>query len=387
MSGHDKVLSGNDAVAAGVARARPAVIAAYPITPQTSIAERLAEACASGELPARFILVESEHSAMATCIGAAAAGSRTFTATSSQGLALMHELLHWAAGARMPIVMANVNRALAAPWVLWPDQQDSLAQRDTGWIQLYCETNQEVLDTVLQAYRIAETVLLPVMVCLEGFYLSHTYEAVSVPPLGEVGDFLPPYRPKVKLDPADPHTFYAGTGMDAYMEFRYKLQQAMALAKWIVAEVGEEFGRRFGRPYGLLERYRTEEAETILLAAGTVCSTARVVVDERRAAGEAVGLVKLRAFRPFPAEEIREALGAARRVLVIDRNISFGHGGILAQEARSALYAIERRPDVFGFVAGLGGRDITRDVIAGLVDQSRQTRPEGEIHWVGIRRE
>jgi pyruvate/2-oxoacid:ferredoxin oxidoreductase alpha subunit len=386
MSGLSKVVSGNDAVAHAVALARPAVIAAYPITPQTSIAEKLAEACGSGELPARFIMVESEHSAMATCIGAAATGSRTFTATSSQGLALMHELLHWAAGARLPIVMANVNRALAAPWVLWPDQNDSLAQRDTGWIQLYCESNQEVLDTILQAYRIAETVLVPVMVCLEGFYLSHTYEAAIIPTAEEVGAFLPPYRPKVRLDPNDPHTFYGGTGMDVYMEFRYKLQQAMELAKLVIAEVGEEFGQRFGRRYDLLEHYRTEEAEIILLAAGTACSTARLVVDERRRAGEAVGLVKLRAFRPFPSEEIRDTLKRARRVLVIDRNISFGHGGILAQEVRSALYPLERRPDLYGFVAGLGGRDITQDVISGLVDQVREVPPEGEIHWVGVRR-
>lgn len=385
MSRQSRVVSGNDAAALAVALAKPAVIAAYPITPQTSIAERLAEACACGEIPARFIMVESEHSAMATCIGAAVTGSRTFTATSSQGLALMHELLHWAAGARLPIVMANVNRALAAPWVLWPDQQDSLAQRDTGWIQLYCESNQEVLDTVLQAYRIAETVLLPVMVCLEGFYLSHTYEPVIVPAEEEVAGILPPYQPKVKLDPDDPHTFYGGTGMDAYMEFRYKLQQAMTLAKLVITEVGEEFGTLFARRYGLLERYRTEGAETILLAAGTVCSTARVVVDERRQAGEAVGLVKLRAFRPFPAEEIRQVVNDARRVLVIDRNISFGHGGILAQEARSALYPLERRPEVFGFVAGLGGRDITREVITSLMDQVRDSRSEGEIRWVGVR--
>ncbi|HSD50270.1 MAG TPA: pyruvate ferredoxin oxidoreductase [Candidatus Methylomirabilis sp.] len=386
MTGLSKVISGNDAVAIAVGLAQPAVIAAYPITPQTSIAERLADACGSGEIPARFIMVESEHSAMATCIGAAAAGSRTFTATSSQGLALMHELLHWASGARLPIVMANVNRALAAPWVLWPDQNDSLAQRDTGWIQLYCESNQEVLDTVLQAYRIAETVLVPVMVCLEGFYLSHTYEAVSVPTAEEVAQFLPAYRPKIKLDPADPHTFYGGTGMDVYMEFRYKLQQAMELAKLVIPEVGEDFGRLFGRPAELLERYQSDEAETLVVAAGTVCSTARLVVDERRAGGEAVGLVKLRAFRPFPSEEIRDAVKAARRVLVIDRNISFGHGGILAQEVRSALYPLERRPELFGFVAGLGGRDITRDVIAGLLDQVRDARSEAEIYWVGVRR-
>ncbi|MBI4573488.1 MAG: pyruvate ferredoxin oxidoreductase [candidate division NC10 bacterium] len=386
MSDLSKILSGNDAVAAAVGLARPAVIAAYPITPQTSIAEKLAEACATGGMPARFIMVESEHSAMATCIGAAAAGSRTFTATSSQGLALMHELLHWSAGARLPIVLANVNRALAAPWVLWPDQQDSLAQRDTGWIQLYCESNQEVLDTILQAYRIAETVLVPVMVCLEGFYLSHTFEAVAIPEADEVAQFLPPYQPKVRLNPAEPHTFYGGTGMDVYMEFRYKLQQAMELAKLVIPEAGEEFGRCFGRRSGLLECHRVEGAETVLLAAGTVCSTARLVVDERREAGEAVGLVKLRAFRPFPTEEIRDALKGARRVLVMDRNISFGHGGILAQEVRSALYALDRRPDLFGFVAGLGGRDITRDVLSGLLDRVRDARPEGEIHWVGVRR-
>jgi pyruvate/2-oxoacid:ferredoxin oxidoreductase alpha subunit len=209
---------------------------------------------------------------------------------------------------------------------------------------------------------------------------------VHLPTSDEVARFLPPYRSKVKLDPDDPHTFYGGTGMDVYMEFRYKLQQAMELAKLVIPEVGEEFGRVFGRRSALLEGYRVEGAETILVAAGTVCSTARVVVDERRAAGEAVGLLKLRAFRPFPVEEIRDALKGARRVLVIDRNISFGHGGILAQEARSALYPLERRPQLFGAVAGLGGRDITRDVIAGAIDQVREAPSEGEIHWVGVRR-
>jgi len=234
--------------------------------------------------------------------------------------------------------------------------------------------------------RIAETVLVPVMVCLEGFYLSHTFEAVTIPKVDEVGQFLPLYQPKVRLNPAEPHTFYGGTGMDVYMEFRYKLQQAMELAKLVIPEVGEDFGRVFGRGYALLDRYRTDGAETIVVAAGTVCSTARLVVDERRAAGEAVGLVKLRAFRPFPSEEIRDAVNGARRVLVIDRNISFGHGGILAQEVRSALYALEQRPELYGFVAGLGGRDITRDVIAGLIDQVGDARSEAEIHWVGVRK-
>ena len=262
-----KVIVGNHAVSWGVKLARAEVIAAYPITPQTQVVEELSEMCASGELPARFIKVESEHSAMAACLGAAAAGARTFTATSSQGLALMHELLHWAAGGRHPIVLANINRALGPGWNIWADQTDSLSQRDTGWIQLYCETGQEVLDTTIMAFRLAEQVKLPVMVVLDAFYLSHTAEPVDIPEAAQVDAFLPQRDAKLRLDPRDPRTFNALVRPDDYMDMRHSMQLAMREARTAFDEIEEAWERSFGRRYGAVEAYHTDDAE---LRAGSV---------------------------------------------------------------------------------------------------------------------
>ncbi|MGQ9601555.1 MAG: pyruvate ferredoxin oxidoreductase [Candidatus Bipolaricaulia bacterium] len=381
-----KVITGNYAVSYGAALARAQVIAAYPITPQTQIVELLAEFCAEGALDAKFIKVESEHSAMAACIGAAAVGARAFTATSSHGLALMHEMLHWAAGARLPVVMANVNRAMGPPWSIWTDQNDSLAQRDTGWMQFYCESNQETLDTVIQAYKVAERVLLPAMLVLDAFFLSHTSEPVEIPPQGLVDRYLPPYRPEYKLDLADPRAFGGITMPSEYFELRYKIQRAMEEALTVAEEADLEFERLFGRGYGLVEPYKLEGAELALVTSGTVTSTARLVIDKLRAEGKRVGLLKVRLFRPFPAALVRELLLGLPKIAVIDRNISFGQGGIFAQEVKSALYN-HGQPPLFGFVAGLGGRDITPELIEEIIAYAlAHDRPEEEIIWMGVKR-
>lgn len=383
-----KVIVGNHAVSWAVKLARAEVISAYPITPQTQVVEELSEMCASGALRARFIKVESEHSAMAACVGASAAGARAFTATSSQGLALMHEMLHWAASGRHPIVMANVNRALGPGWNIWADQSDSLAQRDTGWIQLYCETNQEVLDTTLMGFRLAELLELPVMIVLDAFFLSHTSEPVDIPEAELVDRFLPPRRARYRLDVRDPRSFGALVRPDDFLEMRWHLQDAQRQALPAFDQVEAEFDALFGRRYGVIESYRSRDAKLILVTSGTITSTAREVVDFMRDRGESVGLVKVKMFRPFPAADLRLALRGATRVAVLDRNLSPGVGGIFAQELRSALYDLppEDRPDVYGYVVGLGGRDVTVDTITGIIEQTQAAvAPVRPDIWVGVK--
>lgn len=383
-----KVLEGNHAISYGAKASSVGVISAYPITPQTQIVERLSEMCASGELNAKFIKVESEHSAMAAVIGSSAAGVRSFTATSSQGLLLMHEMLHWAVGARLPIVLANVNRAVGPPWNIWTDQNDSLSQRDTGWLQYYCESNQEVFDTMLQAFRVGEKVLLPVMLVLDAFFLSHTSEIVDVLQADEVGDYLPPFQPPDFLTPDDPKAFGNLTAPDAYYELRHKIDEDMLRAIDVARDADEEFEKRFGRSYGLIESYRTEGADTILVTSGTVTSTARTVIDTWREKGEKVGLVKMRLFRPFPVEEVRRVLGGAKKVAVIDRNIGFSIGGIFAQEIKAALWNQRKNIPIFGFIAGIGGRDVTPAVIDEILTMTKeQAYPDREVYWIGLKRQ
>jgi pyruvate/2-oxoacid:ferredoxin oxidoreductase alpha subunit len=382
-----KVMVGNHAVAWGAQRARVEVIAAYPITPQTQVVEKLSEMCADGSLPARFIKVESEHSAMAACIGASATGARTFTASSSHGLVYMHEMLHWAAGGRHPVVMADINRALGPGWNIWTDQNDSLSQRDTGWVQLYCETNQEVLDTTIQAFRLAEALDLPVMLMLDGFYLSHTAEAVDIPDQEMVDRFLPGRVARRTLDVNDPHAFGALVRPDSYMEMRWLQQEAMRQVPRVLENIEADWMRMFGRSYGAVESYRADDAELLLVTSGTVTSTARFVVNQCRAKGQRLGLVKVKMFRPFPTEQLRAALAGVDRVAVLDRNISPGHGGIFAEELRAALYDLpaEDRPLIYGFVLGLGGRDITPAVIDEVIARTREGTPsEREDLWVGV---
>ena len=362
-----KVLKGNHAVSEGVRLCRVKVISAYPITPQTTIVEDLSVMCAKGDLDANFLKVESEHSAMAAVVGTSSAGVRAFTATSSQGLLLMHEVLHWAAGARLPIVLANVNRAVGAGWNIWADQTDSVSQRDTGWIQIYSESNQEVLDNVTMAYRLAEAVSLPVMLTYDAFFLSHTSEIVDVPEIQEVDAFLPSYEPEFKLDLDNPRMFGGMIGPDYYFEERYVMHKDTLSALEIYPELSKDFEDTFGRKYDLVEEYRTEDAELIIVAAGTITSVSRIAVDRMRNEGKKVGLMKLRMFRPVPADRWREALGKASKVVVIDRNLSTGMGGVFANEIQAVLYPLEKQLVVYPAVAGIGGRDVTPDDVMGMV--------------------
>lgn len=381
-----KVITGNHAVSYGALVSRVEVIAAYPITPQTSIIELLSEFCASGKLKAKFIKVESEHSAMAACIGASITGARAFTATSAQGLALMHELLHWAAGGRLPIVLANVNRAMAPGWSVWTDQNDSLSQRDTGWMQVYCESNQEVLDSVIQGFKIAEQVSIPLMLVLDAFVLSHTSEPVDIPEPEEVDKFLSPYKPKYKIDLQDPHAFGGLLSPDHYMEERYMLQRDMEKAVEVAKGIDREFGEIFGRSYGIIEPYRCEDAEIVMVTSATITGTARTVIDKLRNEGKKVGLLKIRLFRPFPRDDIKEILLKAEKVLVVDRNISYGVGGIFFQEIKAALYNEPIRPPIFGFITGLGGRDVTPEILEEMIEWTEtHNKPEEPILWRGVK--
>ena len=373
--------------------ARVKVVAAYPITPQTTIVEKIAEFVESGEMDAEYIRVESEHSAMAACVGAEAAGVRTFTATSAHGLALMHEVLHWAAGSRLPIVMAVVNRAMGAPWSIWPDFSDSLSQRDTGWLQFYCADNQEVFDTIIQAYKICEDkrVLLPAMVCSEGLILSHTFMPVKAPEQEEIDDFLPPYDPGWALDVDNPFSHANLVSPEWYMEFRYMIQNAMENAKRLIPEVDREYGRRFGFEHGgLIEKYQCEDADLILVTMG---SEAKISVNNLRKEGLKVGLARVRVFRPFPKEEIRKLAENAQMLTAIDRHVSFGMEGFLATEIKASLYSREKSasdpPLVAGFLAGIGGRDVTYRDIELIAKKSWKWMQAGKIEeetvWWNLR--
>jgi pyruvate/2-oxoacid:ferredoxin oxidoreductase alpha subunit len=380
-----QVMEGSHAVSEAVRLARVQVVSAYPITPQTHIVEILSDYCATGKMNAKFLRVESEHSCMAALIGAQSAGVRTFTATSGQGLALMHELLHWASGARLPIVMAEVNRALAPGWNIWVDQTDTLAQRDTGWIQLYCEDSQEVVDTTLQAYRLAESVALPVMVVLDAFFLSHTYEPVDVPEQEQVDRFLPPYEARFRLDIKNPCSFGPLVPPAVYMEMRHDMAAAMETALERFAHIEDEYAGIFGRRYGAVEAIACDDAEIIFVTSGTITSTARLVLENLRSRGEKLGILKIKLFRPFPVEEIRTALVKAKKIAVIDRNFSFGASGIFAQEVRAALCNAPAHPPVFGYIAGIGGRDVTPEVLEQIYWKTKQRPiPERESVWIGL---
>jgi pyruvate/2-oxoacid:ferredoxin oxidoreductase alpha subunit len=380
-----QVVEGSQAVSEAVRLAKVQVVAAYPITPQTHIVENIATYCANGTLNARFICVESEHSAMAAVIGAASSGVRTFTASSSHGLVYMHELLHWAAGARLPIVMADVNRALGPGWNIWLDQTDSLSQRDTGWIQLYCEDSQDALDSTLMAYRLAESVNLPVMVALDAFFLSHTYEPVDIPDQGPVDEFLPPLKPRFELDTDRPGAFNQFVAPQAYMEMRYNIQAAMDQVPENYNRIAADFKAVFGRHHSPAEAVRCEDAEIIFVTAGTTVSTCRQAVDRLRADGQKAGLLKLKMFRPFPVEFCRQILGGKPKLAVVDRNCSFGACGIFAQELRSALYDAPSPPQIFGYIAGLGGRDVTPQTIEDIYRQTQNSEtPPAAAIWTGL---
>jgi len=391
MSCLQQNMTGTVAVAHAARLARIDVIAAYPITPQTKIVEAIAQFIADGKMDSQFIQVESEHSGLAAVIAAASNGVRTFTATSSQGLLYMHEMLHWAAAARVPVVMANVNRALAPPWNIYADHQDAVSQRDTGWLQLFAETNQEAFDLTLQAFRIAEDerVRLPVLVNLDGFTLSHTYEPVQLPSATEVDAFLPAFRPDDWLDPKKPQTINGVSSPEHYIQFRALQRESIDRAANVVREVAGEFQRFFGRAgNGLISDVWLRDAEIVFVAMGSAASTIHGQVEAWRAEGRAVGLLKIRSYRPFPERDVRSLLQRARVVVVWDRAYSFGYGAPLATELRSALYGSDDPPKILSAVGGLGGAHIgctELKAALGWANQALAGEDVKEELWFGVK--
>jgi pyruvate ferredoxin oxidoreductase alpha subunit len=367
-------LEGSRAVAETVARCRPEVIAAYPISPQTHIVEGLSRLVASGELaPCEYRNVESEHSALSLCVGASAAGARTYTATASQGLLHMAEVVYNAAGLGLPIVMTIACRAIGAPINIWNDHSDVMSQRDCGWLQLHATSNQEAADLHVQAFRLAEELSVPVMVCMDGFVLTHAVEAVAVPGAAEVDGFLPPFTPRQVLDPDDPLTIGAMVGPEAFTEVRYLLHERMLSALEAIPRIADEFAAAFGRRSGgLLHRYRSDDAETRVVALGSAAGTLQDVVDARRERGESVGLVAPVCFRPRPVEALRDALAGASRVVVIDRALAPGTGGIVGADVRLALEGLGI--EVCDVIAGLGGRPVTSTSLHALLDDAAAGR-------------
>ncbi len=377
-----RLLSGNHAVAWGVRLAQPDVAPVYPITPQTPILEKLIAFRSAGEFACDMLTPESEHSAMAAAVAAAATGARVFTATSSQGLLLMHELLHYAAGARLPIVLFNVNRTPAAPWGFWPDQIDSLSQRDTGWVQLYSESPQDSLDSVIQAFRIAEEAELPVMVNHDAFYVSHALEPVALPAPDAVRDFLPRRRRALRLDPAIGRSVSAPAGQRSWWQVRREIEAAMARVPQQTDAAGALWGRLTGRGAGALEHYRAADADCVFVTMGSMAGTAREAVDRLRERGLAAGLIRVRLFRPLPIDALRKALAGVGAALVLDRNHSPGMGGVLHQELAAGLYGMAGAPRLFGFLAGVGGVDVPVERLVALAeDWADRPQPDAPI-WV-----
>jgi pyruvate ferredoxin oxidoreductase alpha subunit len=369
-----KQMEGSQAVAATVAMCRPEVICAYPISPQTHIVEGLSAIVKRGELaPCEFINVESEFAAMSVAIGASATGARSYTATASQGLLFMVEALYNASGLGLPIVMTLANRAIGAPINIWNDHSDSMSQRDSGWIQLYAETNQEAADLHVQAFRLAEELSLPVMVCMDGFILTHAVEQLELPTQEQVDAFLPAFEPRQVLDPDEPMTIGAMVGPEAFTEVKYLMHAKQMQALDAIPRIAADFAGAFGRDSGgLLRTYRTEDAETVILALGSVTGTIEDVVDELRDQGVRIGVVALKCFRPYPLDEVRAALGHARRVVVLEKAFAVGAGGIVGQNVRLALSGLPVQ--VFDVVAGLGGRPITKRSLHAMLAGAMQDR-------------
>jgi pyruvate ferredoxin oxidoreductase alpha subunit len=369
-------IEGSRAVAQTVAQCRPEVVCAYPISPQTHIVEALSVLVKSGALaPCEFINVESEFAAMSVTIGASAAGARAYTATASQGLLYMAEAVYNASGLGLPIVMTIANRTVGAPINIWNDHSDSMAMRDSGWIQLYAETNQEAADLHIQAFAIAEELSLPVMVCMDGFILTHAHEPVDLPTQAEVDAFLPPFEPRQVLDPDQPVTIGAMVGPEAFLEVKYlahaRHRQALDVIPRLAAAFGETFGRDSG---GLVHPYRTDDAETIVVGLGSVLGTLKDTVDALRAEGERIGVLGISTFRPFPADAVRAALASARRVVALEKALAVGVGGIVSADIQCALRGT--RPAVYTVVAGLGGRPITRASLSRMLADAAADRLE-----------
>jgi len=387
------MLTGNYAAAYGAKLARAEAVPVYPITPQTTVMEKIIELIKTREMEAEYIPLESEHSVMAAAIAAEATGVRVFTASSSQGIAYMHENLFAASGLRLPIVMALANRCITPPISIYPDHSDSLAQRDTGWIQFYVENAQEIIDTVIQSYRVAEhrEVLLPVAVCYEGLIVSHFLEPVEIPDQRMVDQFLPPYEPEhVLLHPKRVMHLSVYVNDQYFMEYKYQQQEAMENAKRIIKQIDQEFGEKFGRSYGaLIQPYRMEDAEVAILAMGSNCGLARIAVDDLRKEGIVLGSLKLRVFRPFPEEEIRAMAKNLNLLIVLDRDASIGMGGIVYSEVAGSLYPMKEKPVLVNYIVGLGGRVMTlpdmKKLVKDAILYAQGGRVDRPVRWVGVR--
>jgi len=378
-------IEGSQAVARAVTLCRPEVIAAYPISPQTHIVESLSDKVRTGELAAcEYLMVESEFGAMSACIGASGAGARTYTATSSQGLLFMAEALFNASGLGLPIVMTVANRAIGAPINIWNDHSDAMSMRDSGWIQLYAESNQEAVDLHVQAYRLAESLSVPVMVCMDGFVLTHAFEQVDLPIQEQVDDFLPAFVPQQMLDPEDPVTIGAMVGPEAFAEVKYLMHAKQMAALDEIPVIADDFRAAFGRSSGgLLKAYRLEDAEMVVVALGSVLGTIEEVVDGLRDEGVAVGVLGITCFRPWPVAEVREALGHASRVVVVEKAFAVGAGGIVGQNTRDATRGLP--VEVYDVVAGLGGRPVTRASLRGLLDDVLAGRVDPQrLHFLDL---
>lgn len=387
-----RVVEGSYAVAHAVKCCRPDVISAYPITPQTHIVEHLSQMVADGELDSEFLTVDSEFSALSVLVGSSACGGRCYSSTTSQGLALMYEVLYNVSGMRMPIVMNVANRALGAPLNIWNDQQDSIGARDVGWLQIYVEDVQESVDATLQAYKIAEDpeIMTPIMVCMDGFILTHVYEPVKLLDVELAREFLPPFAPRNILDPADPKTFGAFADPSTYTEFRYQQFEAQKKALAKIERTAREFEETFGRFYGgLVDSYRTDDAEIVIVTLGSVIGTIKDAIDSMRAKGKKVGLVKVRSYRPFPVDALRAALKDASVIAVLEKDVSIGCEAGLLTDLKAAFYNSRIRTPIIGFTAGLGGRDITIKDIEKLVDKAEAARKgiESEFEFLSLRTE
>ncbi len=391
--------SGNTAAAYGVKLAGAQVIAAYPITPQTPLTEKLSEFVAAGELDAQYVPVESEHSALSVCIAASSTGTRAFTATSANGLLYMSEQVHWAAGARLPIVMCVVNRGVGAPWTIWNDHQDAMSQRDSGWIQIYCADHQQIIDTVMKSFLLAETVSIPVMVCYDGYLLSHTYMPFELPDAEKTAAFLPPFAWERLLNPDAPRNINTvtmpdlrpdqhGTLRPGYMDIRHELQVDLRRAVDEVTAVDRKFREVFGRgDSSLVEPYRCEDADVIAVCIGSLSYQFRDVVDALREEGLKVGVLGIRMYRPFPDKMLMEALSGAKAVAVFEKAMSYGNQGPLFGDVRATFYGEDKQPHVHGFVLGLGGREIKtaqlKETLRSVCDKPETT--EKASRWLGIR--
>jgi pyruvate ferredoxin oxidoreductase alpha subunit len=382
-----KMLDGNSAAVEALKMGGVKVISAYPITPQSSISEQLSELVEKGELKAKYIRVESEHTAISCAIGAQLTGVRAATATSSVGLALMHEVLNVASGLRLPLVMPIVNRSLASPWSLWCDHQDTMAERDSGWLQFYCENVQDVFDRIIMAYRVAEhaDVLTPAMVCLDGFFLSHSMQKVLLPEQDEIDAFIGPYTPRnLRLDPADPLVINNLTSPEEITEMKYQQARGFKNAETVIDEVSAEFERCFGREKGAVEAWRTDDAEAVIITMGSMSGTAKYAVNRMREAGKKVGALKIAVFRPFPYAKLRQACGGIPRVAVLDRTTGFGaQGAPLWLEARAALGAGTL---VKSYIGGLAGRDVNTMVIEKVfADILAETSDSPAVTWIDLK--